>query len=105
MRSFPRLAFPLAVLLAGVFLLFLCQRSVTHDVLRIGIRRNLTHIAVGQTSQLLAYEEYQNESIDSASAASAKDLSHELITPTWSVSDPQVAFVSEDGVLKALKPG
>ena len=105
MKSFPRLALPLAVLLAGVFLLFICQRSVTHDVLRIGIRRNLTHIAVGQTSQLLAYEEYQNESIDSASAASAEDLSNAPITPTWSVSDPQVASLSTDGVLKALKPG
>src|SRR5947209_2911843 len=105
MKSFPRIALPLAVLLAGVFLLFLCQRSATHDVLRIGIRRNLTHIAVGQTSQLLAYEEYQNEGIDSASAASTKDLLHEAITPKWSVSDPQVASISEDGMLKALKPG
>src|SRR2546421_298274 len=105
MKSFPRLALPLAVLLAGVFLLFICQRSVTHDVLRIGIRRNLTHIAVGHVSQLLAYEEYQNESIDSASAASAEDLSNAPITPTWSVSDPQVASLSTDGVLKALKPG
>jgi hypothetical protein len=106
MKSFPRLAIFLAILLAGVFVLVFLQRHTSHDVLRISIRRNLTHIAVGQTARLQAYEEYQGGSIDAASAASTtSEVSRELIQPKWRISDSQVASVSEDGELKALKPG
>src|SRR3954471_9167132 len=106
MKSFPRLAIFLAILLAGVFVLVFLQRHTSHDVLRISIRRNLTHIAVGQTARLQAYEEYQGGSIDAASAASTtSEVSRELIQPKWRISNSQVASVSEDGELKALKPG
>lgn len=104
-KNFPRIAIPLVVLLAGILLFVILQRRATHNALRISIPRTVSHIAVGQTSQLLAYEEYRNGDIDSARAASAEDVSHEAITPTWSVSDPEVASISADGMLKALKPG
>jgi hypothetical protein len=106
MKSFPRLALPIALLIAGVFLFVFLQRQTSRDVLRISIQRKPTHIAVGQTSQLQAYEEYQDGSVDGASAASTTDdVSRGLITPKWRVSDPQVASISEDGMIKALKPG
>src|SRR3954463_12003276 len=106
MKSFPRLAFLIAVLLAGIFVLVFLQRHTSRDVLRISILRNPTHIAVGQSSRLQAYEEYQDAAIDVASAASTNgDAWRAPIMPEWSVSDPQVASISEDGTLKALKPG
>jgi lysophospholipase L1-like esterase len=106
MKRIPRLAFPVAILLAGAFVLVFLQRHTSRDVLRISIVRNPTHIAIGQTSLLQAYEEYQYASIDAAKAASANgESSRELITPKWSVSDPQTASISEDGTIKALKPG
>src|SRR4051794_8199700 len=106
MKSFPRLAFAIAVLLTGVFVLVFLQRHTSRDVLRISISRNHTHMAVGQTSRLQAYEEYQDGSIDGARAASTTgDVSRALITPRWRVSDQQVVSISEDGMLKALKPG
>lgn len=107
MKRFPRLiALALVVLFAGAFVFVFLQRHTSRDVLRISITRNPTHIAVGQTSRLEAYEEYQDGSLDGASAASgAENVSRALVTPRWSVSDPQVASVSADGTLKALRPG
>src|SRR3954471_15121971 len=105
MKIFPRLAFLVVVLLAGVFALVFLQRHTSRDVLRVSIPRNPTHIAVGHTSRLQAYEEYQEGSIDSASAATTTgEVSRALVAPKWRVSDPQVASISEDGVLQALKP-
>lgn len=106
MKSRPQLITFCALALVVVSLLSSCNRKPARDVLRIGIARNVTHIAVGQKSQLLAYEEYREQSdIDSAHAASIRDFLRSPVTAKWSVSDEQVAAVGEDGTLTALKPG
>jgi hypothetical protein len=106
MKSRPQLAFQCALALVSIFLLASCSRKPARDVLRIGIARNLTHIAVGQKSHLAAYEEYRERGdVDSASAASVRDFLRAPVTAHWSVSDEEVAAVNEDGTLTALKPG
>lgn len=106
-KSYPRLAFLGAFALVAVALLSACNRKPARDVLRIGIARNVTHIAVGQKSHLTAYEEYREQSdVDSAHAASIRDFLRAPVTAAkWSVSDEQVAAIGEDGTLTALKPG
>lgn len=101
---------PLLLLCASLTILFFssCSKKATHDVLKIGIARNLTHIAVGQKSRLTAYEEYREGTtdVDAASAASVRDfLRAPLNAAKWSVSDDQLASVGEDGTFTALKPG
>jgi lysophospholipase L1-like esterase len=106
MKSRPQLIKTCALALFAISLLSACNRKPARDVLRIGIARNLTHIAVGQKSQLLAYEEYrEQDDVDSAHAASVRDFLRAAINPKWSVSDEETATVSEDGTLTGLKPG
>lgn len=106
MKSRPQLITACALALASIFLFASCNRKPARDVLRIGIARSVTHIAVGQKSHLSAYEEYREQSdIDSAHAASIRDFLRAPITAKWSVSDEQLASVNEDGTLTALKPG
>jgi lysophospholipase L1-like esterase len=107
MKSRPQLTFVCALLaLTSIFLFSACNRKPARDVLRIGIARNLTHIAVGEKSRLLAYEEYREQGdIDSAHAASIRDFLRSPVTAKWNVSDEELASVSEDGTLSALKPG
>lgn len=85
-----------------------CQRAPKRSILKINIARRVTHVAVGQSAHLLAYQQYREESSDSdaVSAAPGVDgLHREAINARWSVSDASVASVSEDGTLLALKPG
>ncbi|HEX8843994.1 MAG TPA: hypothetical protein VF791_05095 [Pyrinomonadaceae bacterium] len=104
MKNRPQL-FALCVL-ATIALLASCSRKPAREVLKLGIARNLTHIAVGQKSQLTAYEEYRERAdVDSASAASARDFLRASVSAKWSVSDQELATVGEDGTLTALKPG
>lgn len=100
------LRFALVAIAAGVALFFVFQERTGRDVLRINISRKPTHIAVGQKSRLAAFEEFQEEkSLDAASAATGHEVLRAPINAKWSVSDPQVASISEDGTLTALKPG
>jgi lysophospholipase L1-like esterase len=108
MKSRPQLICACALALLALVLLPACSRKPSKDVLRIGIARSLTHIAVGQKSRLVAYEEYreQTDDVDSAHAASIRDfLRAPLDAVKWSVSDAQTASVGEDGTFTALKPG
>jgi lysophospholipase L1-like esterase len=94
--------------LAVVALSIACQRAPKRSILKIGIARSVTHVAVGHSARLTAYQEYREESsdADAVSAAPKMDgLHHEAIGARWSVSDTALASVSEDGTLLALKPG
>jgi lysophospholipase L1-like esterase len=85
-----------------------CQRTPKRNVLKLDIARNVTHVAVGHSARLTAYEEYREESTapDAASAATSADgLHHEAVAARWSVSEAGLASMSEDGTLTALKPG
>ena len=107
MKSRPQLVSACALALLGLALLPACARKPARDVLRIGIARSLTHIAVGQKSRLVAYEEYRerDEDVDSAHAASLRDFLRAPVAGRWSVSDEQTARVAEDGTLTGLRPG
>lgn len=105
-KSYPQLTFLCALALTAISLLSACNRKPAREVLRIGIARNVTHIAVGQKSHLTAYEEYREQGdIDGARAASVRDFLRAPVPAKWSVSDEQLASVGEDGTLTALKPG
>lgn len=85
-----------------------CQRAPKRTVLKINIARRVTHVAVGQSARLAAYQQYREESgdPDAVSAAPAVDgLHQEEVNARWSVSDAQLASISEDGTLLAHKAG
>ena len=108
MKTRPPIVFSCALASLALALLPACGGKPAKDVLRIGVARSLTHIAVGQKSRLLAYEEYREEAgdLDSAHAASMRDfLRAPVAAARWSVSDEQTARVAEDGTLTALRPG
>jgi len=106
MKSRPQLSFLCALAFALLFVS--CHSDEPRDVLRMGIARNLTHLAVGQSARLTAFEEYRVRSKErsTASAASVRDiLRAPLSAARWSVSDTSVVSISDDGTLTALKPG
>jgi lysophospholipase L1-like esterase len=107
MKYRPRLIpFLCALALMPILLFSSCSKKPARDVLKIGIARNLTHIAVGQKSRLTAYEEYREASdVDSASAASGRDFLRAAVVAKWSVSDEGLASINDDGTFTALKPG
>jgi lysophospholipase L1-like esterase len=106
MKSRPQLISSFALALVSILLFSSCNRKPARDVLRIGIAQNVTHLAVGQKSQLLAYEEYREHSdFDSAHAASIRDFLRAPVMARWSVSNTELATIGEDGTLTALKPG
>ncbi|MDT4952559.1 MAG: hypothetical protein QOJ02_697 [Acidobacteriota bacterium] len=106
MKRCPQLISSFAFTLAAIFLLSSCSSKPARDVLRIGIARSVTHIAVGQKSRLTAYQDYREKSdVDSASAASVRDFLRAPVGGKWSVSDASVVSIGEDGTMTALKPG
>ncbi|HEV2912707.1 MAG TPA: hypothetical protein VGX92_05265 [Pyrinomonadaceae bacterium] len=105
--SYPRLA--LACALLFVALSASCRREAGREVLRIRIRHDLTHLAVGNTAQLTAFQEYRGRTGESGVASAGprvvRDVLHERVAALWSVSDPALASIGEGGVITALKPG
>lgn len=98
--------FALLCVLILVPLLSSCHKSPRRDTLKIGIKR-VTHVAVGQSIRLSAYQEYrQPPSGSDVAQAAATDTQIEAILPaSWTVSDSGLATINADGTLTALKPG
>lgn len=106
--SRPHLVLLLLLLLLAVVLSSACRHVPQRTTLKLNIARNVTHIRVGHTARLTAYQQYREESsdVDAVSAAPAPNgLHHETVIARWSVSDAQLASLTEDGTLTALKPG
>ncbi|HKQ54115.1 MAG TPA: SGNH/GDSL hydrolase family protein [Pyrinomonadaceae bacterium] len=97
-----------ALLSLLVVLLFsaACGRGPVKETTRIGIVP-LTHVAVGKSAPLSAYREYRfvSNDPDAVYASSPSDQPRETVQAKWSISDSQLAGVSDDGNLLALKPG
>jgi lysophospholipase L1-like esterase len=105
--SRPHLVLLLLLLLVTVFAAS-CQRTPKRNVLKLNIARNLTHVSIGHSARLSAYQQYREETNDPDAVSAAPSVSgvhQELVAARWSVSDNKVAAVSEDGTLTALKPG
>lgn len=106
--SYPQLA-KLCALLAGALLLSASCRNAEgrREVLGIRIAPDVTHIAVGQTAQLTAFQEYRLRTGErgAASAEPLLDVRREPVAVRWSVSDPSLVSVGEGGTLSALRPG
>jgi hypothetical protein len=105
--SYPRLA-TLGALLALALLSPSCRKAeARREVLGIRIASEATHIAVGQTAKLTAFEEYHLRTGErgAASAEPLQDIRRESVAVRWSVSDPSLVSLGEGGTLSALKPG
>src|ERR1043165_6835536 len=106
--SYPQLAKLGALLLALALLSASCRNAeARREVLGISIAPEVTHIAVGQTAQLTAFQEYRLRTGErgAASAGPLQDVRREAVAVRWSVSDPSLVSVAEGGTLSALKPG
>jgi lysophospholipase L1-like esterase len=98
----------LPLLLPGIALFSACQRAPRRVTLKLNIAPSVTHVAPGHRSRLIAYQQYREESgdPDAASAAPKTDgLRQEAVAAHWSVAEPELATISDDGTLTALKPG
>jgi lysophospholipase L1-like esterase len=75
----------------------------SHGKIRI---EPITHLAIGQTVPLAAYEERRPFSLfKSAKAAAAERIDRQPVTAKWSVSDASIASVDPNGILTGKKPG
>ena len=101
----PRSHFVLFSVMALLLLTISCQRVPKRETIKIGIDR-ITHIGVGKSVRLSAYQLDRETSgdLDAVSAASDGNL-REAITPGWSISDNSVATITGDGTVTALSPG
>lgn len=62
----------------------------------------LTHVGVGKTATLAAYEEQKPSGLFKSAE---QPVSREPITATWTVSDPAIASITPTGTLTGIKPG
>ena len=66
----------------------------------------LTHLAIGRSATLVAFEEgCQSGAAGSAQAAPTHIEIRNPIAAAWSVSDASIASVGDDGTVKGLKTG
>jgi lysophospholipase L1-like esterase len=107
--SHPQLAVRLSLplLAAALLLLSSCHARTAREILGLNITRNLTHIAAGQSAQLMAYQEYREaaSTLLSVQAAGLGSILRSPVMARWSVSDSALASINGDGTLTALKPG
>ena len=106
--SHPQLALASSLLLLAALLLASCQGRSMRETLGLGISRTVTHIAAGESARLIAYEEYREAAQTLMSVQAASPGLSRLRSPvlaSWSVSDPSIAYINDDGTLTALKPG
>ncbi|MDX6695967.1 MAG: hypothetical protein QOF02_3570 [Blastocatellia bacterium] len=98
----------LLLLLPCIALLSSCKRAPRRITLRLNIAPSVTHVAPGHRSRLVAYQQYREESGDPDAASAAPDsdgLHSEAVAARWSVAETEIASISDDGTLTALKPG
>lgn len=101
----PRAHLALFSITALLLLSASCQRAAKHETIKIGIER-ITHIGVGKSARLSAYQLYRKTSGDPDAVYAASDGNlREPITPRWSISDNSVATIADDGTVTALSPG
>jgi len=106
--SYPRLA-----ALGALFIITLLSAScrtaeARRETLGIRITPRVTHIAVGQTAQLTAFQEYRLRTGENGAASAegpVPDVRREPVSVMWSVSDKSLVSVGEGGQLSALRPG
>ncbi|MEO6391916.1 MAG: hypothetical protein ABIP75_08705 [Pyrinomonadaceae bacterium] len=62
----------------------------------------LTHVGVGKTATLAAYDEQKPSGLFKSSD---QPVTRETVTATWTVSDPAIASITPTGTLTGVKPG
>ena len=62
----------------------------------------LTHVGVGKTATLAAYEEQKPSGLFKSAD---QPVTRETVTATWTVSDPAIASITPTGTLTGIKPG
>src|SRR5258706_9296028 len=88
------------LILCIIFLALAASGCRSHGKIRI---QPITHLAVGQSAPLAAYEEKQPFSPFRSTAG--QPITRSPVTATWSVSDPAIASVDANEILSGHKPG
>src|SRR5258706_11245766 len=88
------------LILCIIFLALAASGCRSHGKIHI---QPITHLAVGQSAPLAAYEEQQPFSLFRSTAG--QPITRSQITAAWSVSDPSIASVDAIGILSGHKPG
>jgi hypothetical protein len=106
--SYPRLAKLGALFIISLLTASCRTAEARRETLGIRIAPNVTHLAVGQTAQLTAFQEYRVRTGESGAASAEgtlQNVKREPVTVSWSVSDTALVTVGEGGKLSALRPG
>src|SRR5713226_7601662 len=86
-----------------VFVALLAAGCRSHGKIRI---QPITHLGIGQTAPLAAYEEQRPFSLfRSAQATSNEPVTRNRVIAKWSISDTSIASVDDNGTLTGKKPG
>ena len=106
--SYPQLATLGALLIISLLTASCRTAEARRETLGIRIAPSVTHIAVGQTAQLTAFQEYRLRTGESGAASAEgalQDVRREPVPVSWSVSDTSLVSLAEGGKLSALRPG
>jgi lysophospholipase L1-like esterase len=107
--SHPQLAVRFCLLLlAAASLLSSCRGRSVRETLGLNIARTVTHLSAGRSARLTAYEEYSESSgsVMSVQAVPLRGATRRApVAARWSISDPSLASINDDGTLTAFRPG